>query len=98
MSCARWEMAQILLCIGTPAADVISPCYNHWAPYLGHSRADKDVYNSEYKKVALHKGSKDEEENVDMELTEDLLIELMSEKKVRNCNNNILVVSSKNGD
>jgi hypothetical protein len=59
---------------------VIEPSYKNWAPYVGKA-GNNDVVNTEFMKVSSTAKGKPEDLD-EIELTEDLLIELMSEKKV----------------
>ncbi|ELU16674.1 hypothetical protein CAPTEDRAFT_203463, partial [Capitella teleta] len=56
------------------------PSYKNWAPYVGKA-GNNDVVNTEFMKVSSTAKGKPEDLD-EIELTEDLLIELMSEKKL----------------
>ena len=63
---------------------LVKPSYNDWSPYVGLSRGARAL-NTEYEKAskcsAHHRESEDE-----LQLSEDLLIDLMSEKKASRLN------------
>ena len=62
----------------------VEPSYGKWAPYIGNARSAADAYNTESQKISHSSAAVKEDEQMEVHLSEDLLLELISEKKVGN--------------